>query len=82
MGLLYRYQKVAQDERYDQCSYGRFAFVQTSCELLKCEMETTNTSKNLYDFVAKIYMKFFSAHPCKEKAVKLKLIYENEMHRN
>ncbi|CAD8102496.1 unnamed protein product [Paramecium primaurelia] len=71
--ILYRFQRVHIDEKLN--------FYEQSAQLMNKPIQPLLPIQ-VYDFIAKLYMEFFQENQFQDKAQKIQLILENEMHKN
>ncbi|CAK92909.1 unnamed protein product (macronuclear) [Paramecium tetraurelia] len=71
--VLYRFQRVHIDEKLN--------FYEQSAQLMNKPIQPL-LPMQVYDFIAKLYMEFFQENEFQDKAQKIQLILENEMHKN
>ncbi|CAD8118775.1 unnamed protein product [Paramecium sonneborni] len=70
---LYRFQRVHIDEKLN--------FYEQSAQLMNKPIQPL-LPMQVYDLIAKLYMEFFQENQFQDKAQKIQLILENEMHKN
>ncbi|CAD8196615.1 unnamed protein product [Paramecium pentaurelia] len=71
--VLYSFQRVHIDEKLN--------FYEQSAQLMNKPIQPL-LPMQVYDFIARLYMEFFQENQFQDKAQKIQLILENEMHKN